>query len=160
MHISEEWFDLVGITPGEDRGWGWADVVHPEDREQYLHAWTEAIRTGRPCEREYRVAYSDVVCAIHELPPGTALSLGEALAYYEPTWRERMRAVSDACVRAGMPYDEEPELITTDGSHLHVRVIGEAVSDASGRFRQLRVRCRTSTNTSRRARRSTASPSG
>ncbi|MEF8833793.1 MAG: PAS domain S-box protein, partial [Halofilum sp. (in: g-proteobacteria)] len=87
---------------------------------------------------EDRVACSDVVCAIHELPPGTALTLEEALGYYASAWRERMRAVCEACARDGTPYDEEPALITAAGNPLHVRVIGEAVTDAAGQIVQLR----------------------
>jgi diguanylate cyclase (GGDEF)-like protein/PAS domain S-box-containing protein len=87
---------------------------------------------------EDRIACSDVVCAIYELPPGAALTLEEALTWYAPAWREHMRAVWKACTRDGTPYDEEPELITTSGRHLHVRTIGEAVRDTSGNIRQMR----------------------
>jgi len=87
---------------------------------------------------EDRIACSDVVCAIYELPPGTTLTLEEALAYYAPAWRERMRAAPEACARDGTPYDEEPELITAAGNHVHVRAIGEAVTDPSGHIVQLR----------------------
>jgi diguanylate cyclase (GGDEF)-like protein/PAS domain S-box-containing protein len=87
---------------------------------------------------EDRVACSDVVCAICELPPGRSLTLDDALAFYAPECRERMRSVVEACAGDGTPYDEEAELIGTGGHRLHVRAIGEAVRDAGGGIVQLR----------------------
>ncbi len=87
---------------------------------------------------EDRLACSDVVCAIHELPPGSSLALEQALAFYAPEWRERIRSVVETCARDGTPYDEEPELISSTGRRLQVRAIGEAVRDNDGRVIQLR----------------------
>ncbi|MFW5969763.1 MAG: EAL domain-containing protein [Halofilum sp. (in: g-proteobacteria)] len=87
---------------------------------------------------EDRLDCSDVVCAIHELEPGNSLTLEEALAFYAPEGRERIRSLVEACARDGTPYDEESELITTSGQRLQVRAIGEAVRDTAGEIIQLR----------------------
>ncbi|WP_175443063.1 bifunctional diguanylate cyclase/phosphodiesterase [Halofilum ochraceum] len=87
---------------------------------------------------EDRVACSDVVCAIHELSPGSTATLEQALAFYAPESRERMRAVIESSIQDGTAYDEEAELIGASGRHLHVRAIGEAVRDSAGRVVQLR----------------------
>jgi diguanylate cyclase (GGDEF)-like protein/PAS domain S-box-containing protein len=80
-----------------------------------------------------RVHWSDEVCAIHEMPPGTSPSFAEGLRFYAPEWRERIREVLDACMRDGTPFDEEMQIVTAKGRRVWVRTVGEAVRDASGR---------------------------
>ncbi len=87
---------------------------------------------------EDRLACSDVVCAIHELPLGSTLTMEEALGFYAPEGRERIRSVAATCAHDGTPYDEEAELISTSDRRLHVRLIGEAVRDTAGQIIQLR----------------------
>jgi diguanylate cyclase (GGDEF)-like protein/PAS domain S-box-containing protein len=48
------------LKAGGDRTWrGYAEVVHPEDRERYLEVGREAIERGQPFEIEYRVNARD-----------------------------------------------------------------------------------------------------
>jgi len=79
-----------------------------------------------------RESWSDEVCAIHELPVGTSPSVEEAISYYAPEWRQRVREVYDQCLRHGKPYDEELQILTATGRRVWVRTIGEAVFDAKG----------------------------
>lgn len=79
------------------------------------------------------VVWSDEVCKIHEVPPGTTPSLQEALQFYvSPEWRGKMEAVVEACIDSGTPFDEEMEIISAGGRRVWVRVIGEVVRDDSG----------------------------
>jgi PAS domain S-box-containing protein len=79
-----------------------------------------------------QVFWSDEVAAIHDRPPGYTLPLEEGISYYAPEWRGRITAVFGACAREGTPFDEEMELITARGRRVWVRVLGEAIRDASG----------------------------
>src|SRR6185312_5743654 len=49
------WTAFTGQTFDEYRGFGWLDVVHPEDRRHTRQAWSEALRQVRVYEVEYRL---------------------------------------------------------------------------------------------------------
>jgi PAS domain S-box-containing protein len=83
---------------------------------------------------EGRVLWSDEVVAIHDEAPGISPTVEEAINYYAPEWRGKIREVFGACVRHGTPYDEEMEIITAKGRQVFVRAIGEAVRAADGRI--------------------------
>src|SRR5258705_11810558 len=40
-------------------GFGWANVLHPEDVESTKTAWLHSVETGEPCEVDHRVRRSD-----------------------------------------------------------------------------------------------------
>ena len=81
---------------------------------------------------EPHVTWSDEVCAIHEVAPGTALTVERALDFYTPECREIIAEKFQACVRDGTPFDIELQIITARGRRIWVRAIGDAVRDASG----------------------------
>ncbi|MDI1238572.1 MAG: ABC transporter substrate-binding protein [Polaromonas sp.] len=84
------------------------------------------------------VVWSDEVCNIHEVPPGTRPSLEQALEFYgSPEWRGRIEAVVQACIDTGAPFDEELEITSAGGRRVWVRVIGEVVRDDSGKVIRL-----------------------
>ncbi len=80
----------------------------------------------------HRVAWSDEVALIHEMPPGHSPTVEEGIAFYAPESRERIARVFGDCVRDGTPYDEEMEIITARGRRVWVRALGVAQRDASG----------------------------
>src|SRR3569833_777600 len=45
-----------------------------------------------------RVSWSDEVCALHGVPPGTLVSVEDAIAFYAPQWRQHITQAFDACV--------------------------------------------------------------
>jgi diguanylate cyclase (GGDEF)-like protein/PAS domain S-box-containing protein len=90
-----------------------------------IGGWTYDAAQGR-------VSWSDEVCRIHEVPAGTAPTLEEAIAYFEPESRATLRGQVEACLRDGRPYDEELRLVTARGRNVWVRAIGEAVRGADG----------------------------
>ncbi|RYD33350.1 MAG: GAF domain-containing protein, partial [Verrucomicrobiaceae bacterium] len=81
---------------------------------------------------EMRITWSDQVCAIHGVPPGHTPGLEEALNYYTPEWRGKMAAVFERCLKEGVSFDEEMEIITAGGSRVWIRSIGERILDANG----------------------------
>jgi PAS domain S-box-containing protein len=95
-----------------------------------LGAWSFEPAAGR-------FRWSDEVCAIHEVRPGLAPTLEEALGFYVPPWRERMRRTFEACLREGTPFDVEAQAVTARGRRIWVRTLAEAEWDDSGRVRRL-----------------------
>ncbi len=95
-----------------------------------IGGWSVEIATGA-------VTWSDEVRAIHEVAPGTEITLEQAIAFHAPEYREQVRRAVEACATEGTPYDEEREIVTTTGSRRWVRAIGEAVRDLGGRIVRL-----------------------
>lgn len=81
-----------------------------------------------------RQSWTDELAAMHDLPPGSGPTVAAALGYYAPEWREKIGARLAACSSAGVPYDEEMEIITARGRRIWVRTIGEPVRDDLGRI--------------------------
>jgi PAS domain S-box-containing protein len=53
--------NFTGQTYDEARGGGWADALHPEDLEQTLEVWKQAVAGKMPYETEYRMRRHDGV---------------------------------------------------------------------------------------------------
>jgi two-component system cell cycle sensor histidine kinase/response regulator CckA len=81
---------------------------------------------------ESRVVWSDEVCRIRGVAPGTSLTIEQAIAFYAPEYREKVREEFRACVREGRTVDEELEIITASGERVWVRLIGHPVRNALG----------------------------
>jgi diguanylate cyclase (GGDEF)-like protein/PAS domain S-box-containing protein len=86
----------------------------------HIGGWTYDTAQGR-------VIWSDEVCRIHEMPPGTTPTVEQALDYFTPESRTRLRRLVEDCLRDGTPYDEELQLVTARGRSVWVRSIGEPV---------------------------------
>jgi PAS domain S-box-containing protein len=56
-----EWQAFTGQSREEVEGFGWANAIHPEDREYTIERWQEAIRSGRTFEIEQRLRRKDGV---------------------------------------------------------------------------------------------------
>jgi PAS domain S-box-containing protein len=80
------------------------------------------------------ITWSDEVCAIHEVPPGSSPTQEEVLSYYTPPYRSRIKTIFAACAGDGTPYDEEMQIITAKGRPVWIRTIGRAVRDAAGKI--------------------------
>jgi PAS domain S-box-containing protein len=78
------------------------------------------------------ITWSDEVCAIFEVPPGTSPGLEQALDFYASGWREKMVIAYERCLFDGIPFDEEMEIVTSHGKRIWVRAIGEGIRDSSG----------------------------
>jgi PAS domain S-box-containing protein len=83
---------------------------------------------------ERRITWSDEVCAIQEVPPGTSPDLPQALGYYTPESEKLVQEAFERCAREGIPYDLELELITAKGRKIWVRTLGQAEKDQAGRI--------------------------
>jgi hypothetical protein len=66
------------------------------------------------------IIWSDEVCRIHEVPVGTAPTVEEAIAYFAPASRTRLRRLVDACLR-----DVRARLRRLPGLPVRTRVAGQ-----------------------------------
>ncbi|GAB1541807.1 hypothetical protein NUACC21_44800 [Scytonema sp. NUACC21] len=55
----EGWEELTGQSVAQCLGWGWLNVVHPEDRESSAQCWREAYRNRTLYVTEYRLRMKD-----------------------------------------------------------------------------------------------------
>ncbi|MDB5032694.1 PAS domain-containing sensor histidine kinase [Mucilaginibacter sp.] len=54
-YYNQYWFTYSGMTLQETKDQGWVSVMHPDDIEKCLTAWTESSTTGTSFESEYRL---------------------------------------------------------------------------------------------------------
>jgi PAS domain S-box-containing protein len=53
------WGAFTGQSADQAKEWGWADALHPDDRERISALWSEAVRTQTIFETEYRIRRRD-----------------------------------------------------------------------------------------------------
>jgi len=70
------------------------------------------------------ITWSDETCRIHEVPPGYAPTLKEALEFYAPQARELVEAAVQKGLEEGRSWDLELPFITAKGRHIWVRAVG------------------------------------
>lgn len=51
---NQRWYEFTGLTEEESLGFGFANALHPEDKERTLLRWQRAWRDGESYEIEYR----------------------------------------------------------------------------------------------------------
>ncbi|MFC5849676.1 GAF domain-containing protein [Deinococcus petrolearius] len=56
---NQRWLDYTGQTLEQATGWGWADAIHPEDREGSAQGYMLAMHTGQPLRQEHRIRRHD-----------------------------------------------------------------------------------------------------
>jgi PAS domain S-box-containing protein len=54
MDVNEKWCAVSGLDSKRAAGEGWTGTLHPDDREQVLSTWCEAIRNHTAANQEYR----------------------------------------------------------------------------------------------------------
>lgn len=58
-YYNQRWLDYTGMTREESLSSGWQFILHPDDWQKTLDAWSRAILTGEPYEIQYRLKRSD-----------------------------------------------------------------------------------------------------
>ena len=142
-HVEERWNTFV--TPGGQplrAGGTCQDITERRTAEAEAERSQMLLRVGSKLGRlgawsldltEQSMRWSDEVRAIYGIEYDETPSFLDVLPFYTPECQERVRTVFLACVYSGTPWDEELEIVRPDGRHLWVRLIGEAVRNASGR---------------------------
>jgi len=81
-----------------------------------------------------RTTWSDEVCAIHDMPAGSSSELAPALTFYPGEAGQRLAEAVRRALAEGLPFDLELPFVTARRRQRWVRVVGQAVRDASGRL--------------------------
>jgi PAS domain S-box-containing protein len=54
VYYNSRWYEYTGLSEEESSGYGFANALHPEDKERTLKRWERAWRDGEAYEIEYR----------------------------------------------------------------------------------------------------------
>lgn len=54
-YLSPQWIAYTGIPEAEQLGYGWANAVHPDDREAVLAAWDRAVQHAATFDVTFRI---------------------------------------------------------------------------------------------------------
>ena len=54
-YLNERWYEVTGALRGEAEISKWTDYLHPDDADDALSAWSQALREGSAFEVEYRL---------------------------------------------------------------------------------------------------------
>jgi PAS domain S-box-containing protein len=57
--FNQRWLDYTGLSAGQAQGWGWTEVIHPDDRGQMSEYWQSIMVSGGPGEIEARLRRFD-----------------------------------------------------------------------------------------------------
>lgn len=58
---NQRWLDYTGQTLEEAKGYGWLEVIHPDDHAQSLASFQHSINQGEPLNLEHRIRGKDGV---------------------------------------------------------------------------------------------------
>ena len=59
IYSNSRWHQYTGMTSEDSMGWGWTNVIHPDDVESAKIAWINALKSGSRYSIEYRVRNSN-----------------------------------------------------------------------------------------------------
>jgi PAS domain S-box-containing protein len=57
--LNQVWLDYAGMSTEQAQGWGWAEAIHPDDRERLVEVWQSCLASGTPVETEARIRRFD-----------------------------------------------------------------------------------------------------
>jgi PAS domain S-box-containing protein len=57
--LNQVWLDYAGMSAEQAQGWGWAEAIHPDDREQLVEVWQSSLASGIPVDTEARIRRFD-----------------------------------------------------------------------------------------------------
>src|SRR5262249_7255258 len=64
-YLNQQWTEFSGLSFDQLKGWGWTQIIHPEDVEENVRRSQHAIDTGEPFQVEHRVRRADGVYRWH-----------------------------------------------------------------------------------------------
>ncbi|MBD8533272.1 MULTISPECIES: ATP-binding protein [unclassified Massilia] len=56
-YYNARWYDFTGVVPGETDGAGWANMFHPDDRDEAWARWSHSLASGDTYEVQYRLRH-------------------------------------------------------------------------------------------------------
>ncbi|HEY0093432.1 MAG TPA: PAS domain-containing protein, partial [Archangium sp.] len=58
-YFSQRFYEIVGYGPKDFLGWGWSELIHPDDRHRVLEEWQRCRDALIPVSYEFRLLGSD-----------------------------------------------------------------------------------------------------
>jgi PAS domain S-box-containing protein len=58
-YISDRFYEYTGAAMNSAKGFGWLELVHPEDKERSMAQWMHCVQSGENYESEYRIRGKD-----------------------------------------------------------------------------------------------------
>lgn len=52
---NQQWYEYTGQTPEDAAGYGWTEVIHPDDRAASARRYRQAVTAGQPLRQEHRI---------------------------------------------------------------------------------------------------------
>ncbi len=137
-YISPRWEEISGKSPQTSLGWGWTELIHPDDRKRVTESWASAVENGEPWTHEYRIIRPDkaerwlrvLACPIRDDAGAITGFIGTAEDITRRVGAERhaiaSRARFDAVIRASrqIVYDWNPATDDLDIDGASEDVIG------------------------------------
>jgi len=81
LYVNERFLEMAGLTAPKALGEGWAQSLHPEDRERVLSQWYRAVTDKLPCKLEYRFCNADFTTWVFWQAVPEMTKSGEVLGY-------------------------------------------------------------------------------
>ncbi len=57
--LSQRWLSYAGFSAEEAKGWGWGEVIHPDDVNGLIEYWQSCLASGTPVDAEARMRRFD-----------------------------------------------------------------------------------------------------
>ena len=57
--LNRRWLEYTGLSQEQAKGWGWVDIMHPDDRGRLVDYWQTLLASGAPGEIEARIRRFD-----------------------------------------------------------------------------------------------------
>ena len=58
-YLNPYWYEYTGASESKSLGAGWTTMIHPDDRDQVVDAWQQAVKEGKDYEVELRLRAKD-----------------------------------------------------------------------------------------------------
>ncbi len=59
VYFNEPWYEYTGGAPADSLGFKWVQIIHPDDRDESVRVWHEAVKNGTAYEAEVRLRRAD-----------------------------------------------------------------------------------------------------
>lgn len=117
------------------------DLTELKQAKAELRRQSELLRIGGQVARfggwsinltTQHCEWTDMVAEMHGMPRGHSPTIEEAIGFYVPEHRGRIREVFARCVEQGVGYDEELQILAATGERRWIRTTGVPVRDNDG----------------------------
>ena len=65
IYLNRQWMEFTGLPFESLKGWGWEQIIHPDDLGEGLRVWKRAIATGEPLQLTNRFRRADGIYRWH-----------------------------------------------------------------------------------------------